>query len=311
MKAFVLAAGFGTRLRPFTHRIPKPLIPVLNLPALLYTFALLKDAGITDIICNIHHHADDVRESVASFGIEGLAISFSEETTILGTGGGLKKCEQLFDDEDFLLINSDIITDIDFSAFIRHHKLSGLPGTLALYETPEAMAIGCIGIENGQVKDFRNMRNTGLKSSLIYTGTALLSPKIFRYLNEDFSSIVDTGFTGLIDHGGLGAFRHSGSWMDIGTPEDYLDANNGKGMLPERLTRRVRDAIGIEPHRIAADAWIASGARVIRSVIGSRCMVSRNAVVENSVLLPGAVVAEGECLLNSIRDRENTLQTIP
>ncbi|MBN1278499.1 MAG: NDP-sugar synthase [Chlorobiaceae bacterium] len=308
MKAFVLAAGFGTRLRPFTLHLPKPLIPILNVPAILYTFALLKEVGITDIICNIHHHAADICKSIESFDLDGLSISFSEEKTILGTGGGLKKCERLLDDGDFLLINSDIIADIDFAAFVRRHQESGLPGTLALYATSDAHAIGSVGVENGQVRDFRNMRNTGLASSLIYTGTALLSPDIFRYLNDEYSSIVDTGFTGLIDHGGLGAFRHSGSWMDIGTPENYLNANTGSNMLPERLTRRVREAIGIEPRRVAADASIAPEATVIHSVIGSGCVIGNGAVIENSVLLPGAKAVMGEHLRNSIRDRHETLR---
>lgn len=308
MKAFVLAAGFGTRLRPFTLRLPKPLVPVLNVPTLLYTFALLKEAGITDIICNIHHHASEIRSSVESSGLAGVSISFSEEKTILGTGGGLKKCERLLDDGDFLLINSDIITDIDLAAFMQQHDESGLPGTLALYETPDASAIGSVGVENGQVWDFRNMRNTGLASSLIYTGTAILSPEIFRYLKKEFSSIVDTGFTGLIDHGGIGAFRHSGSWMDIGTPENYLNANTGLNMLPERLTQRVRNAIGIEPQRISVDAAISAGTTIRNSVIGDGCMIARGAVVENSVLLPGATVEEGERLRNCIRDRNDTLQ---
>ncbi len=308
MKAFVLAAGFGTRLKPFTHRLPKPLIPVLNVPALLYTFALLKEAGITDIICNIHHHAAEIRSRVESLDLTGISISFSEENNILGTGGGLKKCERLLDDGDFLLINSDIITDIDFTEFVKCHMKSGLPGTLALYETPDAATIGSVGVENALVRDFRNMRKTGLVSSLIYTGTALLSPDIFRYLKEKFSSIVDTGFTGLIDHGGLGAFTHSGSWMDIGTPETYLSANTCQNMLPERLARRVRNAIGIEPQHISAKAEISPEALILRSVVGEGCMIGKGAVIENTVLFPGAKVAEGEQLRNSIRDRHDTLQ---
>jgi mannose-1-phosphate guanylyltransferase len=307
MKAFVLAAGFGSRLSPFTLHLPKPLMPVLNVPAILYTFALLKEAGITEIICNIHHHAPEIRSSVESFALEGLAISFSEEKTILGTGGGLKKCERLLDEGDFLLINSDIVTNIDFSSFINRHRESGLPGTLALYETPDAATTGNVGVKNGKVMDFRNMRNTGLDSSLIYTGTAILSPEIFRHLKEEFSSIVDTGFTGLIDHGGLGAFRHTGSWMDIGTPRNYLCANIGLNMLPERLSKRIRDIIGIEPHRISAAASISPSATLVRSVAGHGCIIGKEAVIENTVLLPGAMVEAGERLRNCIRDRHHSV----
>ena len=127
MKAFILAAGFGTRLRPLTDHIPKPMIPILNIPSLFYTFFLLKQAGITEIICNIHHHAVAIRRFIESSDLPGLAITFSEEPVILGTGGGLKKCEKLLDDDDFILVNSDIITDIDFRALIKHHRQWAVP----------------------------------------------------------------------------------------------------------------------------------------------------------------------------------------
>jgi len=142
MKAFILAAGFGTRLRPLTDHIPKPLIPILNIPSLFYTFFLLRQAGITEIICNIHHHSLAIRRFIEASDLPGLTITFSEEPVILGTGGGLKKCENLLGTDEFLLVNSDIITDIDFRALIRHHHQSGRPGTIALFETPEAEAIG-------------------------------------------------------------------------------------------------------------------------------------------------------------------------
>ncbi len=109
-----------------------------------------------------------------------------------------------------MLVNSDIITDIDLSALIQHHQGTGLPGTLTLFETPAAATIGYVGVENGLVKDFRNLRNTGLVSSLIYTGVAILSPEVFRFMKTEFSGIVDTGFTGLIDNGGLSFYRHDG-----------------------------------------------------------------------------------------------------
>ena len=88
MKAFVLAAGLGTRLRPLTEHIPKPLIPILNIPSLFYTLCLLKQAGIREIICNIHAHADAIKNFIKASDLSGLENSFSEEPVILGTGGG-------------------------------------------------------------------------------------------------------------------------------------------------------------------------------------------------------------------------------
>lgn len=307
MKAFVLAAGFGSRLRPFIEHLPKPLMPVLNVPALFYTFSLLKEAGVTEIFCNIHHHAAKIRKAVETQDFRGTTIRFSEEQPILGTGGGLKKCECLLDDDEFFLVNSDIITDIDLRDLRRHHRSSGAAGTLVLYETPDAPAIGQVGVENGLVRDFRNMRGTGLASMSIYTGTALLSPVIFRYLERGFSSIIDTGFTGLIDNEGLAAYRHRGTWIDIGTIATYHRVNTQKDALPATITETVGRATGVLPHTLSPQASIDPSARVRRSSVGAGCKIGAGAIVEDSVLLPGAVVAARETLRLSIRDRHTSV----
>jgi mannose-1-phosphate guanylyltransferase len=306
MKAFVLAAGFGTRLKPLTEHTPKPLIPVLNIPCLYYTFYLLKRAGIREIICNTHHHADAIRHFIESSNFAELDITFSEEPVILGTGGGLKKCEKLLGDDEFVLVNSDIITDIDFRALIEHHHQSERAGTLTLFETPDAAAIGHIGIENGLVKDFRNMRGTGLLSSLIYTGTAVLTPEIFRYLKEGFSGIVDTGFTGLVDNGGLSCYMHTGVWMDIGTMTNYWKANLDKASVIAGLSKPMLQAIGMQPHQLSFDADISPESMISGSVIGRGCRIGAGCTITDSVVLPGVVVKPGSTIINAIVDPVTT-----
>ena len=300
MKAFVLAAGFGSRLKPLSDHIPKPLIPVLNIPCLFYTFFLLKQAGITEIICNIHYHADAIRRCIDSSNLAGLNITFSEEPIILGTGGGLKKCEHLLDGNDFLLVNSDIITNIDFRALIEHHKQSRLSGTLTLYETPEAETIGAIGVEEGLIKDFRNQRNSALRSSFIYTGTAVLGPEIFRFLKNEFSGIVDTGFIGLVDNGGLGYYHHKGVWMDIGTLENYWKANLDQNSLIATMAGAMEREIGMHPHPLSPEAEISLEAEICRSVIGRGCRVGAGSIIRDSVLLSGVTIQPGSRIINSI-----------
>ena len=306
MKAFVLAAGLGTRLRPLTEHIPKPLIPILNIPSLFYTLCLLKQAGIREIICNIHAHADGIKNFIKASDLSGLEISFSEEPVILGTGGGLKKCEHLLGSDEFLLVNSDIVTDINFTALLEHHKKSGRPGTLTLYATPEASFIGYIGVEDGLVKDFKNRRHTGLVSSFIYTGTAVLSPEIFRFMKTEFSSIVDTGFTGLIDNGGLGYYQHKGLWMDIGTIQSYWQANINTPSIMNRLAAKMTQTIGMRPHAISPEAFISPNAEISRSVIGRGCRIGEHCTIRNSVLLPGVEVKAGRTLVNAIVDPYST-----
>ncbi len=306
MKAFVLCAGLGTRLRPLTNHIPKPLIPVLNIPTLFYTFFLLKQAGITEIICNTHHHADTIKDFITSCDLPGLHITFSEEQTILGTGGGLKKCEHLLNDDDFILVNSDIITDIDFRALMEQHQKGGCPGTLTLYESAEAATIGCIGVENNLVKEFRNIRNTGLLSSLIYTGAAIFSPKIFSFLKPECSGIVETGFIGLVDHGGLSYYKHKGIWMDIGTMPNYWQANLDKSSIIAGMGEKMNPVIGMQPHSIAQDAFISPEAEVSGSVIGKGCRIGDGCTIRNSVLLPGVEIKAGTTIINAVMDPFST-----
>ena len=300
MNAFVLAAGFGTRLQPITDTTPKPLVPVLNVPSICYTLFLLKEAGFRKAIINIHHHPDSLRRFFDRHDFGNLQVQLSEEPTILGTGGGLKKCEHLLDDGDFLLINSDIISDIDLTALVAHHRRSGLGGTLVLHETPLAPDIGQVGVRDGRVLDFRNRRGTGLLSQLIYTGTAVLSPAIFRYLREEFSSIVDTGFTGLIDHEGLGWHEHRGLWQDIGTLQNFYRTNLDDNLRILQLEPRMRQLVGMGPCMVSGNASIHPDARLQQAVVGEGCVIEAGAEVEHSVILPGTLVGKGSHIRNSI-----------
>ncbi|MEC9486175.1 MAG: sugar phosphate nucleotidyltransferase [Prosthecochloris sp.] len=311
MKAFVLAAGFGTRLRPLTSALPKPLIPVLNLPAICYTLFLLKEAGIRDVICNVHYRAAAIREFFDRHGDFGLNLTISEETDILGTGGGLKKCEHLLNDGEFLLINSDIIADFSLTQLIDSCRAQGTSGSLMLYRTPLARSIGDIGIRDGMVVDFRNRRKTGRRSDFIYCGAAVLSPDIFQYLETGFSSIVDTGFTGLIDHGGLGYWEHTGFWHDIGTLESYRDLSAVHHRELLSLSQRMRLMIDQQPRLIDPDADISPEATLESSVIGAGCRVGPGAVVLRSVLLPGTSVGTDETVTDTIVCRTGPITPSP
>lgn len=221
MKAFLLAAGFGERLRPLTERIPKPLIPVADIPSICYALFILKRSGVTDIVCNIHYLGDRVVEFFSDHDNFGFNIAFSKEDEILGTGGGLKKCEYFLDD-DFVLINSDILIDLDLTAAIEHYQSEKLPGLVIVKEVAGEQAT--VSVESSRVIDFKNSMNSGKAPLYDYTGAAVLSPEIFPFLETGFSSVVYTGYTGLIADKGLSYFVHHGTWIDIGTPESLKAA---------------------------------------------------------------------------------------
>lgn len=150
MKAFILTAGFGTRLRPFTHHFPKALAPVNGIPLILYLLAYLKHQGVTEIFMNGHHHAEKIPALLGDGKDLGLKLSYSREEKILGTGGGIKKILNEMSD-DFVLINGDVIFDFDFSTVVKTHQSGDPLSTILLYKHPESKKFGLIDYQEERV----------------------------------------------------------------------------------------------------------------------------------------------------------------
>jgi mannose-1-phosphate guanylyltransferase len=259
----------------------------------------MKQAGIRDIIINLHYLPDDIIRFFAAHDNFGLNITFSCEPVILGTGGGLKKCEKLLHDDDFIIMNSDVIADIDLNALAAHHRVAEVPATIALFKTERAASIGPVALCDNHVIDFKNFLGSGISSEYIYTGTALCSPVIFRFLREEFSSIVYTGYTGIIGDSRLGAYVHRGYWHDIGTAESYLGANLALLDEQDAVAREARIMPGLDVQAVARG--VDTGTAVIEhSVIGAGSRIGDGAVIRNSVLLPGSVAAPKSVIENSV-----------
>ncbi len=224
MKGFILAAGFGERLRPLTEIYPKPLLPVWNIPSLLFPLLQMRTAGIRQVCINTHYKSEAIIAFIRSLQMD-MEIVISVEETILGTGGGLKKCADFFGNDDILLMNADIIADVNLFELINIFSKRRQGGTLLLYQTPDANSIGWVGVQGDQVVDFRNLRGTEIKTDFIYTGIGIFSSSILQHLCAGFSSIVTTGFTGLIETTGLNWHLHQRHWQDIGTWEAYTSLN--------------------------------------------------------------------------------------
>ena len=132
VRAMVLAAGLGTRLRPLTNAIPKPLVPIANRPLLEYTFALLAGAGVREAIVNTHHLPDIFEAGLRDLDASGLTLHLSRERRILGTAGGLKKAESFLGAGTFLLLNGDFLVDIDLRQVLDFHEKQGAAATMVL-----------------------------------------------------------------------------------------------------------------------------------------------------------------------------------
>ncbi|MFC1669557.1 NDP-sugar synthase [Spirochaetota bacterium] len=241
MKAFLMAAGFGERLKPLTETTPKPLLPVFDIPIICYSLMLLKEAGVSDVMCNLHYRHEDIINYFRKNNNFNMDIKFSFEDEILGTGGGLKKCEDYFDD-DFILINSDIVTDLMLPHVIRKYESSPSAGTVVLYRAVDSIDSRTVSTQKNRVVDFKNHFNTNIDALYDYMGIAVLSPVIFKYLEEKFSKVVYTGFTGLIENHGLGFYEHRGLWRDVGTLEAYDSLYETPGEIQRALKVRLAKA---------------------------------------------------------------------
>ena len=170
MKAMIMAAGFGTRLRPLTDNIPKALVPVLNKPVLEHNIEYLKNYGIKDIIINAYYHADQIQKFVSACCIPGVSLSVSKEDEILGTGGGISNCRSFLKDDTFLVINVDILTNINPDDAIKSHKQSGCPVTMVMHDYKKFNQVEIAGNEIKSIhKDTANGR-------FAFTGIHVIEP---------------------------------------------------------------------------------------------------------------------------------------
>ena len=174
MKAMVLAAGFGTRLQPLTRILPKPMFPVLGRPLLSHTFDLLRSANISEAVVNTHHLPNCITDCFANKKPSNLNLHFSHEEKILGTAGGIKKVQGFLGDGPFILINSDILTDIDLNRVIEFHKKNNSKLTLVVRQdaSPEQYDPIEIG-ENGRIAHFVGASSMNLPDNttrVMFTG---------------------------------------------------------------------------------------------------------------------------------------------
>ncbi len=298
MKAFLLAAGYGERLRPLTDMMPKPLAPVCNAPCLCAAVALIREAGIVEVVCNLHYRPGDIEEFIGSRDNFGLNFRFSREERILGTGGGLKHCQGQLGGGPVFLINGDVISDLDTAAFMKEFLASGLPAMAVLREMP-AGETGTVAVRDGMIADFRGTLGSGLPHRHDYTGIAALSPEAFAYLSDEPTSVVYTAFTALASLGRMGSFTHRGLWLDIGSAALYRGANLALLGRPD-LRERIRIQTGAAMDPVSPDAAVSPGAEVSVSVIGDRCRIAGDSAVSDSVLLPGVEVHSGERIERSV-----------
>jgi mannose-1-phosphate guanylyltransferase len=317
MQALILAGGEGTRLRPLTSTIPKPVVPLVGRPFIAYMLQWLRRHGIEDVILGCGFMADAVREVLGDGSALGIRLRYLEEPRPLGTGGALKFAEELLE-QRFFMLNGDVLTDMDLTAQLEQHERTGARATLALYPVEDPSAYGLVRChEDGSVQEF--LEKPGLDeidTNLINAGAYILERDVLDGMPPAGTnvSIERELFPTLVGRGLFG-YEASGYWMDIGTPARYLQATYD--ILEGKVSTEVGHELGDHglalidgsavEGRVVAPVLLAAGCSVApralvgdRSVLGEGVSVSERARVEASVLLDGVTVGAGTTISASI-----------
>ena len=305
MKAMVLAAGLGERMRPLTLIRAKPALPVLNRPLIHWTLERLRRAGVTDVVINLHHLPRTVRVAVGDGRRFGLCVRYSFEREILGTGGGPRKVRRWLGDEPFLLVNGDVIFDFDLRELCARHRRSGACATLALKANPDPRRYPSVVTgPGGRVRALRGLPRPARGTLSLFTGVQVLDPALLERLPPGPSDSVRDLYAPLIDAGArLRGVRVRGAWYDLGDPSLYLASQiallRGSGCL---LHPQARVAAGARVVRsvIGEGARVEAGARVERSLLWEDVKIGAGARVSGSVLASGVRVEAGERVENRV-----------
>lgn len=303
MKSMILAAGFGTRLRPLTDKRPKALVPVANRPILLWAVDYLRNYGATEIIINAHHHHEQVTDFVGHHSFHGVRVETRVEPEILGTGGGIKNVEDFPGREPFVVMNVDILTDIDLEAAVQVHRTSSALVTLLLHD--------CEPYNQIKVDPNLNIVDIGNKASagrLAFTGIHIIDPQVLGRIPPGVFSDIIRCYRDLIREGrALKAYvSRNHYWRDIGSVSQYMKANRDFAARPFLIGSgcRIHPSVRLEGWAVIGDGCrIEEGASIRRSVLGGQIDIKTGVRIEDSIVNAGITVGRdlaGEILVESM-----------
>ena len=315
MQALILVGGEGTRLRPLTSTVPKPVVTLVDRPFMAYMLEWLRGHGVDDVILSCGFMADGVREVLGDGSALGVRVRYVEEPEPLGTGGALKYAEDLLD-ERFFMLNGDVLSDMDLTAQLRQHVQTGARATLALMAVDDPSAFGLVRRHpDGSVKQFLEKPSADqvLDTNLVNAGAYILEREVLGGMAPAGTriSIEREVFPTLVDKG-LYGYEATGYWLDIGTPQRYLQATF------EILDGAVHTEVGGQLARsggvlgacdatVRAPVVIGEGSVVHpdavigpRAVLGRGVHVGAGAVIESSVVLDGARIGADTRISSSI-----------
>jgi mannose-1-phosphate guanylyltransferase len=294
VRALVLVGGFGTRLRPLTHHRPKQMLPIVNRPMIEHVVGHLVTHGVDDVVLSLGYQPDGFRDAYPGGRCAGASLHYAIEPEPLDTAGAIRFAAlDAGIDERFLVVNGDVLTDLDVTAFLAFHDARAAEGSVSLHRVDDPSRYGVVLTDaRGRVSAFVEKPPRGeAPSDLINAGTYVLEQSVIDRIPAGRRvSVERETFPAMAAAGSLYARADGCYWIDTGTPCEYIQAQLD-------LVDGVRGAPidGIHP-----DAEVASDATVKRSVVGAGAVVAHGARVENAVLLPGVRVCTSAVVEGSV-----------
>jgi mannose-1-phosphate guanylyltransferase/phosphomannomutase len=306
VKGMILVAGLGTRLRPLSYELPKPVVPVLGRPLCTYNMEFLRQAGIKSFVMNLHTHPKLIQQRVTRWAGKGARVDFTREPVILGTGGGIWNAREFLKSGTFVTVNGDTVLSFPFASALAFHREKKALATLVLFPDPAKRYTPVWVGERERITGFGSEAGEGERSGF-YTGCQIVEPELLHQIPPARTScIIRETYTPLIAGGApVFGFLSSGRFLEFGTPADYLEgtlallsANRKEAAPPSPVDGGVTV---IPPVYISPKAKVAPGTRIgPGAVIEEGATIAEGASVTRSILWPGGVLPAGEEIAGAI-----------
>lgn len=293
----ILAAGLGTRLRPLTDQIPKPLVPVAGIPNIIRTIKHLKRSGVDQIVINLHHKPELIRTLLFDEASLGVKINYSHEEHLLGTGGGIKKALPLLGNEPFIVINGDALFAPDIKSAYKAHVRNNANATLILRQDPDAADFGAVGIDRkNKIVSIVNTGDPGRATKLLmFTGVHIISPSLGARLPDNGCIVRKTYMPMVADGEPLFGVTDNAFFCDLGTPKRYISAN--ADLVCGRKTMRGFTQIFEGKYHVGAGVIVKKNC-----VLKNGTVVGDGAKIESGVTLDRVVVLQGAHVTQTLKD---------
>lgn len=317
MKAMILAGGLSTRLYPLTKQVPKPLVPVAGVPNAAHLLRYLRAYGFDEVAINVHYLADAIVAALGNGSQFGVTLHYSYEPELLGSAGGVKKVEDFFGAEPFLVIGCDEVTDLRLDRLVAFHHERGALATIGLVERNEVDQYGVVVVDElGKIVGFQEKPAKGTeRSKLVNTGVYFFSAEIFDHIPPgEFYDFGKQVFPSLQAAGErfFGFDARGAYWADIGTPDEYrrasFDVVRGVVQIPQTKPNGIdasailaRDVRVEGPVRIGAGARVAEGVSIVGpSVIDDGVRIEAGARLERTICWRDSSIGAGAELRDTV-----------